>query len=308
PLVYVTKHRILRVLIFTGILLGLCGLVGIFVWIIVPVFIDQGSQVIDRLPELIDQLQQSVDRLPFGQPVQLLEMLQSQISNIGSGLLSVPLTLVSAALDGIFMLVVTVYLLLEAPRIRRFALSLFPLEQRNTVSTVLNHIVESMGGYVRGMVLSGLIIGVITYLGLLIIGVDYPLLLGVLAGLLEVIPTLGPVIAAIPMVFFALQDSVTKAVITLVFVVLLQQLEGNIVVPNIMRTQVSVSPLAIVLAIFAGGAIAGLLGVLVAVPLIAGITVVIREVVVPAIQRRTGAARDPIDVGETTGEETVEEE
>lgn len=302
PLVYATRNRILRVLIFTGIVLGLCGLVSVFFWFIVPVFIDQVSQLIDRAPELIDQLQSAIDRLPIGPPVRVLEMLESQIANIGTGLLSVPLTLVSAALDGVFLLVVTVYLLLEAPRIRRLTLSLFPLGQRAKVSSLLSHIVESMGGYVRGMLLSGLIIGVITYLGLLIIGVDYPLLLGVLAGILEAVPTIGPVIAAFPMVFFALQESLSTALITLVFVILLQQLEGNIVVPNIMRTQVAISPLAVVLAIFAGGAIGGLLGILVAVPLTAGLSVVLRELIVPAIRRRTGADEETIEPEEPEAE------
>lgn len=306
PLVYSTRNRVLRVLIFTGIMLGLCGLIGVFFWFIVPVFTDQVSQLIERAPQLIDEIQAAIDRLPIGQPVRLLEMLESQIANIGTGLLTVPLTLVSALLDGVFLLVVTVYLLLEAPRIRSLTLSLFPLEQRSKVSTLLSHIVESMGGYVRGMLLSGVIIGVLTYIGLLIIGVDYPLLLGVLAGVLEAVPTIGPVIAAFPMVFFALQESFTTGLITLAFVILLQQLEGNIVVPNIMRSQVSISPLAVVLAIFAGGSIGGFLGILVAVPLTAGLSVVLRELIVPAIRRRTGAADDDVEAEEEAPEPEAE--
>lgn len=295
PLVYLTDNRILRVLIILLIILVLLALLGVFSWIIIPIFIEQVSQAIDRLPTWIDQLEDTFSQMQWVQPAALLEMLENQLSNIGSSLLSVPLTLANIILDVVFTLVVTVYLLIEAPRMRRFVLSLFPGERRKNVSGVLNHIASSMGGYVRGTAITALLVGLITYVGLLIIGVNYPLMLGTLAAMLEVIPTIGPIIAAIPMIFFALQESLTTALIVLVFVIVLQQLESNIILPNIMRTQITISPLTVVLAIIAGGSIGGLLGVLAAIPLAAGLTVIVREVIAPAIRRRTGAADEAVE-------------
>ena len=307
PLVYITDNRILRVLIIFLIILTLLALIGVFFWIIIPVFSEQVMQAAERLPEWISQLEETFTQWEWFQPSQLLSMLENQIANIGTGLLSVPLTLASVLIDIVFILVVAIYLLIEAPKLRRFVLSLFPRKRRADVSAILTHVVESMGGYIRGTVITALLVGLITYFGLLIIGVSYPLMLATLAAIFEVIPTIGPVIAAIPMVFFALQESLTTALIVIVFVIVLQQLESNVILPNVMRTQVSISPLLVLLAVIAGGSVGGLLGILAAIPLAAGLTVIVREVIAPAIRRRTGAADEPV-LEEEEKEKAADEE
>ena len=147
---------------------------------------------------------------------------------------------------------------------------------------------KEMGGYFRGALINGLIIGILTSLGMFVIGVNYALVLGLIAGTLEFIPVIGPIIGAVPMVLIALLQSPAKALIALVFAIALHQLESGILVPNIMRTQTSISPLLVLLALTAGLSIGGVFGALVAIPLTAALRVLIIELVFPAIRHRTG--------------------
>jgi predicted PurR-regulated permease PerM len=142
-----------------------------------------------------------------------------------------------------------------------------------------------MGGYVRGSVINGLIVGLLTFIGLLIIGVDTPLVLGIFAGILEFIPILGPFIAGVLIVLTALLQSPLLALLAAFYVLVMQQMESNILVPYIMRRQTELSPLLALLAVFFGGVAGGLVGVLAAVPAAAALQVILVSLAAPAARR-----------------------
>ncbi len=146
-----------------------------------------------------------------------------------------------------------------------------------------------MGGYIRGAVIDGVIIGVATYIGLLLIGINYPLMLSLIAALLETIPVIGPIIAAIPMLCVALLQSTTKFLITFVFVVCLHQVESNIVLPNIMYRQTEISPMLVLLALLGGWSVGGAVGMVIAIPLAAAARVFVIELIAPVLRHDTGS-------------------
>jgi predicted PurR-regulated permease PerM len=187
------------------------------------------------------------------------------------------------------ILFVSFYILQESSRMQGFLLSLFPEERRPRVNTVIGEIAQAMGGYFRGVVINGVIVGFLTFVGLLLLGIDFALAFGALAGILELIPIAGPIVATIIIVGLTLFQSPGLALAALVFMVILQQIENNVLVPHIMRSQTDVSPLLSILAIFAGGAMGGLLGALIAIPIAAALRVLVRQVLAPAIRRQTGA-------------------
>jgi predicted PurR-regulated permease PerM len=137
--------------------------------------------------------------------------------------------------------------------------------------------------------LGGLAVGVITYIGLSIIGVQYALVLSLFAGIMEFAPVIGPIIAAIPMLAIALLASPTQFLIVLIFVIILQQVESALLTPNIMKSQTEASPLLVILALVAGHSVGGLLGALVAIPLAASLRVLVTRVIAPGIRRWSGA-------------------
>lgn len=287
PLVSAMAPKIPRglaaVLVF---LVGIALLVGAF-WIMIPPLVGQAAEIGNQAPDLIDRAQQMFDweRLSFLS----LDSILPQLGALSSMIISLPLSLASSLLEILVVLFISLYLVIEAPNLERFVLSLVPHEREESLRNLLFNMSAAMGGYIRGLLVTSSLIGLLTYLGLLVIGVDFPLVLGLLAGLFEIIPFLGPILAAIPIVAIALLESPTTAVIALVFIIILQQVENYLIVPNVMRSQTKVSPLLIILAIIGGNRLGGLLGVLIAIPIVAALRVFVRQVIAPAVRRQTGA-------------------
>ncbi len=134
-----------------------------------------------------------------------------------------------------------------------------------------------------------LLVGAATFSGLTVIGVDFPLVLALIAGIAELIPIVGVYIATIPAVAIALIESPTQALMVLGFYVLLQQIESNLLLPALMRHQAGIPALLAVFALFAGEQLAGILGALIAIPLAGALQVLVVRVVAPALRRWTGA-------------------
>jgi predicted PurR-regulated permease PerM len=222
----------------------------------------------------------------------LNKALKSQLAGGAPGTSrSLPMAITTGLLDFIVMVFISIYTLLGKSGMRKFVLSLLPEDKRPRVREVMSSMADAMGGYIRGAVVNGLIMGVLTSLGLLILGVRFALLLGTLTGILELVPVIGPILAGAIIVALALLQDPTKALEALIFMIALQQLEGHILVPNIMRSQTDISPVLSIVALLAGAEIGGLLGLAVSLPIAAALTVLIREVVAPAIRRQTGAGK-----------------
>jgi predicted PurR-regulated permease PerM len=143
-----------------------------------------------------------------------------------------------------------------------------------------------MGGYVRGVVIDALIVGLLATAGLWLIGYEYAVVAGLISAIGELFPVIGPVLAAVPIVLVALLDSPRQAIIVLVFYILLQQVEGQILTPLVMKSQTDVPEVLVLFALVSGAAVAGLLGALVAIPAAAAARVIVVDALAPALRRR----------------------
>lgn len=259
----------------------------------IPTIIAQGEAVISRAPVLLERGQQILSEFNF--PVSfdgtsLLETVTSQLGTLGAALVSLPLRLFSSVVDILLVLGLSIYWLILTPNMSRFVCSLFPAGRNDRVARLLEHLGTAIGGYFRGAFLDGLIVAILTYIGMMVIGVNYALVLGIFAGLMELVPMVGPLLSGALIILVALIQSPTTALIAIVFVIILQQIEGNILVPNIMRSQTDVSPLLGLFAIFVGSSLGGLLGALLAIPIAAALRVLVLQVIAPAVRNWTGAA------------------
>lgn len=250
-------------------------------------FVSQLGAFGERLPEVIDRVSQFLTENQISQAQ--VESLTSQLASVGQNLIAVPFAVVSSIFDAVLVLIVSIYLLMDGPQIRQFILSLFGGELRERVSTVGKEMVLVAGGYVRGVAINIVLVSIITTVGLGLIGLPFALVLGVLTGLFETLPVVGSLIAAVPIMAIALLQSPTTALITLIFVLIVQQVQGNVIAPNIMKTQAEVPRFIVPLAVLAGGIVGGVLGALIAVPLVAVMRVFLLRVIVPFIRKQTGA-------------------
>jgi predicted PurR-regulated permease PerM len=136
---------------------------------------------------------------------------------------------------------------------------------------------KDIGAWGRGLLVLCLVVGLMDYIGLKILGVNFALALAVLAGVLEVVPWLGPWLAGIPAVVVALTQSPIKALMVAILYIAVQQIENNLIVPQVMRRAIGLNPLLVILILLIGAKLAGPAGIILAVPIVTIIVILIKE-------------------------------
>ncbi len=174
--------------------------------------------------------------------------------------------------------VLAFYWLVERAAIKRVLLRAVPARRARDVNTVWLEVEEKLGGWVRGEVVLMLAIGFAAGIGYFVIGLPNAALLGVIAGLMEVVPMVGPFLAFAPAVLVALAVDPPRAIAVVLYALVIQQIESNVLVPRVMGHTVGVSPLTVLLGILIGSTLAGLPGAFLAVPLAAAIQVIVAHV------------------------------
>lgn len=178
------------------------------------------------------------------------------------------------------VLAIGFYWTMEVPRIERLLVSLFPVARRPQVLMIWHEVEAKLGAFIRGQGLAMLVIGVASALGYWLIGLPDIFVLAVLAGMLEAVPMIGPVLAAIPAILVAVPQGLTPVLLVVGFSVLLQLFENNVLIPRIMSQSVGVSSLLALFAVLAFGTLYGLLGALVAIPLAVVIQVLLNHILI----------------------------
>ena len=162
-------------------------------------------------------------------------------------------------------------------------LSLAPPGHQDLAADILGEVGRTVGGYIRATVINAAIVGFLVYVGLTFIGVEYALVLGVVAAFGELVPYVGPLLAAIPSVVIALLTSPSQALLVLAFYIVMQQLENHLLVPLVVRHEADIPPVLVVFALAADGTLGGGLGVLIAVPAAGALRALVLRIVVPTV-------------------------
>ena len=273
------------VAVYAGLALILAGVL----WLITMRLVGEGQTLVDESPALMDRSREWLDNIDPGSADRITTAAQSGITRFSDLLLSLPFTIFSSVLNVLLVIFMSIYWLIATPAIKRFALSLIPEVRRDRTNDVLDAMGQTMGGYVRATAINGVIIAAMTYTGLFVIGVPYTVSLAILAGFGEFLPVIGPIVAAVPAIAVALLDSPRQAIVVVIFYILLQQLEANLLVPFIMRAQADVPPLLSLFALLAGSTLGGIIGALIAIPLAGAFRVLVIRVVAPAEQQLVGS-------------------
>ena len=293
PMVSALQHRgIPKVLALLLIYLGILGvLAGLFV-VVIPALVEQGGALVRGLPQVYASLVASLEqnsneairtlpqRLPTGD--QLASQLQTVSSVVLTGAMGIGVGVLTFLTQMLTVVVLSIYLTLDQSRLERFWLSLAPATRRPELLAIWREIERRLGGYVRGELLLMTFIGVLAGLGYMVIGLPYALALGALAGLLEFVPMVGPTLGAIPAILVALSISPQAAIMVVVYSIAIQVAENNILVPRLMGHSVGVSPVIVILAVFAFTSLLGIAGAFLAIPLAAILQVLMDHLVVHA--------------------------
>ena len=264
------------------------AVVGFFV-LAVPVMVTQATVFANDLPGYLRSLHNHRTtlgnlnaRLHFAGALQ--KLLRGKGTSFGAlvGLGQVVLGFVTAVL---VVMIVTVYLLVDLPRVRRSIYRLAPLSRRPRMVLLTDEILDRVGGYVLGNLLTSLVAGVGTYAWCLIFGIPYALLLAVFVALIDLVPIIGSTIGGIIVSLVALTLSPGIAIATAIFYFVYRFLEDYWLTPRIMARTVAVPGLVTVVASVLGAAVLGLIGALVAIPVAAAIKLLLDEIATPRLDQ-----------------------
>jgi len=275
--------RWLAILVLYLMIIGTIVGVG---FLVVPPLVRQARQLWSEIPKMLDHgreflisagildhqitLQEVVQQVPVGGSTDAVGTVLSAVAGVGGGVFGF-----------VTILILTFYLLVEADELRESLLRLFPSHRRATVAAVSRDITIKVSAWLGGQLLLGGIIGVTSAIGLWLMGVPFFYVLALISGVGEMIPIVGPVLAAIPAVAVAATVSFKTALFVIVFFILQQQFENHVLVPKIMSRQVGVSAVTVIVALLIGGNLLGILGAILAVPTAAILQVIFIEMTTP---------------------------
>jgi predicted PurR-regulated permease PerM len=175
--------------------------------------------------------------------------------------------------------ILAIYILIDLERFKVNSLGITPPRHREETAFVAGEVSTAMGSFVRGQLLVAFIVGVLSSFGMWVIDLPFWLIIGILAGFLNLIPFLGPIVGgALAALIALLNGDVTQAIWAVAIMVAIQQLDNHVITPLVQRARVNLSPLVIILALIIGGSVAGLLGVLVAVPVTAAVRIIVGHI------------------------------
>jgi predicted PurR-regulated permease PerM len=257
----------------------------LLVW---PPFVEQMNALVDAIPGTADEarggiqrLQEISDRYRLGIEVDkeirdLAATISGRIPAASRDIMGVGAEVVRQVTIALIVVVISIYMLLDGRRIGRFTATHFPTHSRADGDEYVERAQGAVVDYVKAQLLLSAVLGasvglamwLLSVVGIFPTGGKYALFFGVWAGVMEALPYLGPVLAAVPPAFVALFESPAAALWVIVVFVLIQEVEGHILVPVIMGGRFRVHPLIVIFAILAGGEIHGITGMLLAIPLI----------------------------------------
>jgi len=275
----------------------IAGLVVGFIAMIVPLLADQITEISRTVPEyytnfrnaLIDSNNRLLQNIGWRIPSQLTLLVhrdpntEEVLDQVGQTLLYINLIL-KGVLGTLVVFLLAYYWTQEGNLILRSVLRIMPPQRKKNIREFIQLAELKLGGYVRGQGLLCLAVGVTAFIAYLLIGLPYTLVLGIFAGVMEMIPVFGPGLGAVPALLVALSIDPSKALWVVIATVIIQLLENAILVPRIMRHSMGVNPIIVLLSLFAFGSVFGFVGALLALPLAAIIQLLVSRVVLTAAE------------------------
>jgi predicted PurR-regulated permease PerM len=289
------------------LLLSLLVLAG-FVVLITPSFVDQVDKFVAQSPHIVAGLEQKVHDVTGAKPAdvghsvqQFLRRYTDHPERLVGPVASIGLTLASAIGALVLVLLTAVFIAIRPEPLVNGVLRLFPLGSRDHAALVMRRLREAWIGWMQGLGVAMLVLGVIFYVGLRIVGLDFALVFSVLSALAVVVPYFGALASGIPPVLFALTSSPGKALAVLAVYVFAHQVEGNIIAPLVMARAIRLHPALIAVGVVVIGELLGAIGLIVAVPILAATVVLTDELWVKPLERRHEMEAAGVRAGSTPG-------
>lgn len=274
-----------------ALVVGVGMVVGVLA-LVIPSFVEQTNDFADEVPANVENLREKVGDLTGVEPTEIADRVQdfTQRYTDDPALLIGPLASIGLGVAGVLaalvlILITAYYMAINPVPLIDGARRLVPPAYRDRADHIMSRLRSSWIGWMQGVAADMLISGVLLYVGLTVVGLDFAIFFAVLAALLVVIPYFGAIAGGIPPVLFALTDSPGKALLVMGIYVLVQQIEGNLTIPLVMSRTVKIHPAVIAVGVVVVGKLFGILGLVVAVPILSMIVILVEELWVKPMEQ-----------------------
>jgi predicted PurR-regulated permease PerM len=269
------------------VLLLLCG--GVFA--LIPPLVTQTGELIDNVPSFIESLQRNQTINNLVQEYDILTKVQNAVNagtvtNALGGVVGGARLVFGTIFNVLTVLVLVIYFMAAFDRIKEAGYALVPASRRQRVRLLTDEILSKVGAYMVGALAIAVLAGVCTWAFAMIVGLAYPFALAVVVAVCDLIPQIGATIGAVIVSLVGLASSLTTGLICIGFFIVYQQVENYLIYPNVMRRSVKVSDVAAVTAALLGVGLFGVIGALIAIPMVAAVQLIVREVVNPSMAKR----------------------
>ena len=278
------------ILVYLLLLMLLAG----FLWLLFPLIFEQGSTLAKEVPGYYQSLRAGMLKDSNQLLVRLGQLIPATLPKLNTGIapqtgeevvasaeqvLGYILSTAHVIFTAIVILVLTLYWAIDGPRIIKSCLLLVPQDQRESIGELVSAMESRIGFYIAGQGALCLVIGIMALISYLLIGLPNALVLALVAGVMEAVPLIGPLLGAVPAALVALSIGPDRLIWVIIATVVIQQLENSLLVPRIMKKAVGVNPFVTLLALFAFSTLFGLAGALMAIPIAAMIQLVLNHFV-----------------------------
>ncbi|MEK7460168.1 MAG: AI-2E family transporter [Patescibacteria group bacterium] len=295
------KYRIHRIPAVLSVYIALASLIVGMFYAFVPPLVNELVQFSQQIPSVAKELsvkslvgegsvlkagETLVEEVKSGASIRDIYTALNNFTDGSQGILGTAGAIFGGIFSFILIVVLSFYFAMQERGIENFLRIVIPSSKEEYAIDLWNRSREKIGKWMQGQLLLGVLIFVLVYLGLTIFGIPYALVLALLAGVMEIIPVFGPIIAAIPGVFIAFgAGGMTLALIIAGFYLLVQQFESNLIYPLVVRKVVGVPPILVILALIVGFELAGFLGILISVPVAAAIMEFVDDIEKKRVQK-----------------------
>lgn len=270
------KFRIPRVPAVILVYLIAFSILGMMFYLVIPPIFSELSSLATNIPsyinkpleisavrEFLPQLPQSISHLL----VSFAENAREFIGKLSIGFFQATATIFGGALSFILIVILSFYLAVQEKGIENFLRIITPIQHEKYIAGLWFRSRDKIGGWLKGQILLGVLVGVLVFLGLTILRVPYALTFALLAAIFELIPIFGPIMSSIPPIAIAFLQSPSLALEVVILYVIIQQFENHLIYPLVVRKTVGVPPIMTILALIIGAKLGGLFGILLSVPI-----------------------------------------
>jgi predicted PurR-regulated permease PerM len=255
------------------------GLIVLAFIIIAPVFYREILGVADLIPSYSEKFLNYILGSKFADSInQVLLNYSDSIIKSGSAILSIFFNLVGGITAVLSTLLISFYLLIRKDGVNELFKSFLPQSLSYSFITVWDKVRRRVGHWFLTQLLISFLVGLSVYISLSLLGIKYSLVLGILAGILEIVPVVGPIFAGAISAFAAFPQSLSLSIWVIAIFIVIQQLESNILVPLLMKKSVGINPALVIISIIVGAKLGGIMGIVFAIPVMVLIEEVIREI------------------------------